>query len=83
MRPFLDVVDAAVLVAAAIGRTAVALELRGSVDAIRRHAEVQRGDPEQAELDAVLAGVTEPSGGVAAETDRSRIADQIAGIAGR
>jgi ATP/maltotriose-dependent transcriptional regulator MalT len=81
---FADIVDAAVVVAVATGRASDALELKRSADAIRLHAQVQRGDPEQAELDTALAGVAGTgSAATPAETDRGRIADLLAGLAGR
>ena len=77
-----DIVDAAVLVAVSTGQSAAALDLKASVDAMRIQAQVQRGDPEQAELDAALAGHAVGRVGSAVR-DRSRVVDLIAGLAGR
>jgi hypothetical protein len=77
-----DIVDAAILVAMATGRTADAIELRRSVDAMRRQAQVQRGLPEQVELDAAFDGIDGLASGTPADVDRSRVVDLIVGLAG-
>lgn len=79
-----DILDAATLVSMALGRVDEAVEVQQATEALRRRAQVQRGDLEQAELDATLAriGVRLPSGADRIDDiDVSRVADLVVGMA--
>jgi ATP/maltotriose-dependent transcriptional regulator MalT len=75
-----DILDAATLVAMATNGASKAGQLLAAADALRRRAQVQRGDLEQAELDAALAGLEVRAHG-GDELDVAGAVDIVVGLA--
>jgi hypothetical protein len=76
-----DIVDAAVIVASTTGRRADAAALVDAVETLRAQAQVTRGEPEQAELDAALRDIDLPVSVPSGPLDLSSLSDLIVGLA--
>ena len=77
-----DILDAATIVAAALGRGDRAVEIHAAAEQLRRRSQVRRGTMEQAELDGAL-GDSRRHRRTAAEPDveLARVVDLIGGMA--
>ena len=77
-----DILDAATIVAAALGRVDRAAEVHAAAEQLRMRSQVGRGALEQAELDATINGVELDAIGGEPDVELARIVDLIGGLTG-